>query len=239
MNARNPAPSSVCSSVRDSTSSHTTASEGKPGCVLLGPAGAVGELRVDEVERDRPLLGDLQLLEVVDDHARVLAGHVGQDHVALGLLRHAREVDHVADRALGAQQVERLLRGLLRWRGSAGGSSPPPPPGRARAPGARRRGSASCPWCCRSMKTCRSSPSASTHVVAQHLDVGGHAGVAQPADRGAAARPRRRSGPPPGSGPRPRPPPCRCPSPSSPRSLRAPRARALSSARRTRPRSGS
>ena len=84
MNARNTAESSTLSDVRCSTSSHTTASGGAALRAPLGLVGELGDLRVDHLERDRPLLVDLELLEVGEHDARVLARDVAEDHVAFG-----------------------------------------------------------------------------------------------------------------------------------------------------------
>ncbi len=52
---------------------------------------------------------DPELLQVADDHARVLAGDVAEDHVALGLVGGPRQVDQVARRRGRLEQVERVL----------------------------------------------------------------------------------------------------------------------------------
>ena len=108
MKARKLAESSMFSEVRASTSSQTTASEGSPAGRLLGPLRGLGDLRVDVLHRDRALAVDPELPQVADDHARVLARDVAQDHVALGPLGRALEVDQVADRGRALEQLERL-----------------------------------------------------------------------------------------------------------------------------------
>ena len=57
---------------------------------LLGRGGNGRDRRVDVLDRDRALLVDVQLAQVGDEHARVLARDVAEDHVALGLARGAR-----------------------------------------------------------------------------------------------------------------------------------------------------
>ena len=66
--------------------------------VLDRPLGVLGDLRVDRLDRDRALLVDAELREVGDHDARVLAGDVGEDHVALRAPGDALEQDDVADR---------------------------------------------------------------------------------------------------------------------------------------------
>ena len=97
MNATNPSDSSVFSLVRGSTSSQTTASEGRPGAAFSAAHGGVRDRGVDVLDRDRADARDLELLQVGEDHARVLARDVAQDHVALGLLGGAVQVHHVDD----------------------------------------------------------------------------------------------------------------------------------------------
>ncbi len=53
-------------------------------------------MRVDLLDRDRAVAGDVHLPQVVDDHAGVLAGDVAEDHVAVGLAGGAGEDDQVA-----------------------------------------------------------------------------------------------------------------------------------------------
>ncbi len=86
---------------------------GRAGRVLDRPLGVLGDLRVDRLDRDRALVVDAEVLEVGDDHARVLARDVGEDHVALRAPGGAREVDDVADRVRALEQLERPL-GLVR-----------------------------------------------------------------------------------------------------------------------------
>ena len=71
---------------------------GLAGGGSLGRLGGRRDRRVDVLDRDRPLGVDVELSQVGDEHARVLAGHVAEDHVALRLARSALEVDQVADR---------------------------------------------------------------------------------------------------------------------------------------------
>ena len=77
---------------------------------LLGP---VGDLGVDDLERDRAVVVDAELLEVVEQDARVLARDVGEDHVALRPARGAAQVDDVAHGLRRLQHLEGLL-GLAR-----------------------------------------------------------------------------------------------------------------------------
>ncbi len=109
MNARKLPESSTFSEVLDSTSSQTTASEGRPARSLLGRDRHVGDLRVDVLDRDRAAVMDPELLQVGDHDARVLAGDVAQDRVALGLSRDAFEDDHVVDGVRLLEERERLL----------------------------------------------------------------------------------------------------------------------------------
>jgi len=78
---------------------------------LLGP---IGDQRVDELERDRALLVDPELLEVGDHDARVLARDVGEDDVAMRVAGHALEQGDVADRIRALEQLERALRVVRR-----------------------------------------------------------------------------------------------------------------------------
>jgi hypothetical protein len=57
---------------------------------------------------------DPVLLEVADEHARVLARDVAEDHVALGLVRHPLEEDEVACRGGRLEQFEHTMRAALR-----------------------------------------------------------------------------------------------------------------------------
>ena len=110
MKARKTPESSTFSDVRCSTSSHTTASAGAPRARLDGLLGPVGDLRVDDLERDRAVVVDAELLEVVEQDARVLARDVGEDHVALRPARRAPQVDDVAHGLRGLQHLEGLSR---------------------------------------------------------------------------------------------------------------------------------
>ena len=114
MKARKLAESSMFSDVRDSTSSQTTASVGSPSAAFSASSGRSGDLRVDVLHRDRSLLVDLQLAQVGDDHARVLARDVAEDHVALGPLGGALEEDQVGDGGSVLEQIQRLAGGVAR-----------------------------------------------------------------------------------------------------------------------------
>ena len=113
MNATKLIDSSVFSLVRCSTSSQTTASEGRPGAAFSAAVGRVRDRGVHVLDRDRADLRDLQLLEVADDHARVLARDVAEDHVAVGLVGGAVQVHDVEDRRRALEDLERLMRHLL------------------------------------------------------------------------------------------------------------------------------
>jgi hypothetical protein len=106
--------SSVFSEVRDSTLLPHNGVRGQPGRRLLGGDRGIGDRGVDVLDGDRADPRDVELLQVADDHAGVLAGDVAEDHVALRLLRGGVEVDHVDHGRRGAEQLERLVRGLLR-----------------------------------------------------------------------------------------------------------------------------
>ena len=67
-----------------------------------------GDLRIDRLHRDRSLRIDVELAQVADHHAGILAGDVAEDHVALGLLGGAGEIDQVADRRGRVEQVEHV-----------------------------------------------------------------------------------------------------------------------------------
>ena len=69
-----------------------------------------GDLDVDLDDGDRAVALEVERLEVAEDDAGVLAGDVGQDQVALRLLRDPLEVDHVADGVAGPQQLDHLAR---------------------------------------------------------------------------------------------------------------------------------
>ena len=90
MNATNDADSSTFSLVRASTSSHTTASAGAPlACSTARSARSEIWVSISSrvIEPSRAIPSSL---EVGDDHARVLARDVGQDHVAGGVARASR-----------------------------------------------------------------------------------------------------------------------------------------------------
>ena len=77
--------------------------------------GALGEQRdlgLDRLQRDRAGPVDVELLEVRQRDAGVLARDVREDHVPRGLLRGAGKPDHVTDRPALAQHFERPLRDL-------------------------------------------------------------------------------------------------------------------------------
>ena len=63
---------------------------GQAGRRLLGGVGGVRERGVDVLDGDRADARDVELLEVADDHARLLARDVAEDQVAVGLRGGAR-----------------------------------------------------------------------------------------------------------------------------------------------------
>jgi len=81
---------------------------GHPAGGVLRPLRRVGDLGVDLLERDRPVAGDAELFQVVDDDAGVLAGDVAEDHVAGRLARRPRQVNEVAGRRRRLEQVDGL-----------------------------------------------------------------------------------------------------------------------------------
>ena len=72
----------------------------------LGPLRRQRELGVDLLDRDRAEARHVQLPQVLDDHARVLAGDVAEDHVAHRLAGGAGEEDEVAGGGRGTEEVE-------------------------------------------------------------------------------------------------------------------------------------
>ena len=107
-------PSSVLSEVRASTSSQTTASDGAPRAARSARSAASEICESICSSAIEPSRGDAELLEVVDQHAGVLAGDVAEDHVAGGLARGAGEEDQVAGRRRRFEQVEDLLGAIGR-----------------------------------------------------------------------------------------------------------------------------
>ncbi len=71
--------------------------------------GDAGDLGVDLVDRDRAVAVDVELAQVGDQQADVAPGDVALDQVALGLARHAGEVDDVEDRVGVVEQLEHVL----------------------------------------------------------------------------------------------------------------------------------
>ena len=74
------------SEVRASTSSQTTASPGAPTAALSASLAASEIWESISSIAIEPSRWIVELLQVADDHAGVLAGDVAEDHVALGLL---------------------------------------------------------------------------------------------------------------------------------------------------------
>ena len=61
------------------------------------------------LDRDRPLGVDVEFSQVGDQHARVLAGDVAEDHVTRRLAGSALEIDEVADGRSVLEEVEYVL----------------------------------------------------------------------------------------------------------------------------------
>ena len=109
MNARNVPESSTCSLVCASTSSHTTASDGAPLARATARC-ACSEIWVSISCREiAPSCANPSSSEVGDHDARVLARDIGEDQVAGGIARDAREQDHVADRVGALEHVKRAF----------------------------------------------------------------------------------------------------------------------------------
>jgi hypothetical protein len=101
--------SSVCSDVRASTSSQTTASDGRPGAAFSA-ASAASEMAVSMCSTAiDPTFGMSSSFRSL-----VLARDVAQDHVALRLQGRAVEVDDVHHGARAVEQLEHLVGRLLR-----------------------------------------------------------------------------------------------------------------------------
>ena len=115
MKARKESDSSELSDVRASTSSHTTASAGAPRAASTATSPAREMCVSTSSSTIAPVVVDAQLAQVGDEHAGVLARHVGQDQVAVRAPRGPGQADDVAGRRAGGEQVGRSLR--LRGRG--------------------------------------------------------------------------------------------------------------------------
>ena len=76
----------------------------------LRPLRGLRDLGVDLLHRDRAVAVDLELAQVADQHARVLARDVAQDHVALGADAPRAGGGRGCRRRGALQQLERLLR---------------------------------------------------------------------------------------------------------------------------------
>ena len=109
MKARKLAFSSTFSEVRASTSSQTTASPARPWAARSASSAATEICESISSSEIEPLQRDVELAQVADDHAGVLAGDVAEDHVALRLLRRPRQEDEVRDRGGRLQQVEDVI----------------------------------------------------------------------------------------------------------------------------------
>jgi len=77
---------------------------------LLGALAALGDLRIDRLQRDRPVLADPEVAQIRHDHARLLTRNVAQDHVAVRPARRPFEHDDVADRFRLVEQLQRAPR---------------------------------------------------------------------------------------------------------------------------------
>ncbi len=97
------------SEVRASTSSQTTASEGKPAAAFSARTAASETSESMCSIAIEPSWWTSSSFRSLDDHARVLAGDVAEDHIALGLLRGALEVDEIDDRVRLAEEVQGML----------------------------------------------------------------------------------------------------------------------------------
>ena len=134
------ADSSVFSEVRGSTSSQTTRVARRARCGACSACvGNLGDRESICSIAIEPSVVDVELAQVGDDHAGVLAGDVAEDHVALGLARGSLEEDQVADRR-GVRRAGRARARTGGWgRRSAGGPRglayrwQPGPPGRETA----------------------------------------------------------------------------------------------------------
>ncbi len=122
MNSRKLAESSTLSFVREPSSSQTTGSTSIMLRFALELGGRFRDLGVDLLDRDRALVVDVELAQVGDHDARILAGDVAEQHVSLGPSSRALEVDEVADRVRVLQQLERVAAPGNWGRRCAGGS---------------------------------------------------------------------------------------------------------------------
>ena len=121
MNAMKFHESSTFSDVLASTCSQTTASAGSPGA-YCSARSAASEIWLSMYSiAIEPVPVDLQLAQVAEDHAGVLARHVAQDHVALRLPRRAAQDDHVADRSVARSAARAPAPTCPRRRRSADG----------------------------------------------------------------------------------------------------------------------
>src|SRR3712207_9025316 len=69
-----------------------------PYTTLFRSLRRVGDSAVDVLERDRPAVLNAQLLQVADQDGGILARDVGQDQVALGLVRSEENTSELKSR---------------------------------------------------------------------------------------------------------------------------------------------
>ena len=122
--------------VRCSTSSQTTASDGRPVAAFSAASAQLRDGAVDRVSTAiEPCFGISSSLRSLMIDAHVLARHVAEDHVAVGLVGDALQVDHVQHRAASRTAAPAPARASREERRSGGGASgrPPAPPWRSRA----------------------------------------------------------------------------------------------------------
>ena len=194
-------PTARCSRrLRCSTSSHTTASDGSPGACSLGlvprPRRAACRSKSSVIDPVSGMSSSRRSWMTTLASSRATSARITSPSGFSATP--GRWITLDTERS-PAEQLQRPARPRPAGRRSAGGSR-------------RRRGHVRLqrrPHVVRdrllvassgSMNTWRSSPSASSVPSRRHLDAGGHPGGPQPADRGRAARSRRRSGRRPGSG---------------------------------------
>ena len=89
-----------------STSSQTTASDGRPLALRIAASACSEIVGVDLEQAIEPSRSRPRPREVGDHHAGVLARDVGQDQVAVRAPRRVRQVDDVADRVRALEGVE-------------------------------------------------------------------------------------------------------------------------------------
>ena len=123
MNSTKPRESSAFSLVLASTCSQTTASDGRPGADFSA-ASAASEMEVSICSiAIEPGAWDVELAQVAEDDARLLARDVAEDHVAVRASLPPPVKEHHVETAGDAfEDLERPLREVLQAPRSAGGS---------------------------------------------------------------------------------------------------------------------